>query len=85
MKPTEKRSLEDGEWRRLCNLVLAESDPQRISELVELLLKELDAYRDADRESEKSRKGNGSFESQDLGGQISRMQPEGSEGGGGSH
>ena len=47
-------SLDNREWRRLCSLVLAEPDPQRISELVERLLKELDAWREMPaRKSEK--------------------------------
>jgi hypothetical protein len=47
MNPREKDQLDDQEWRRLCSLVLAESDPLRVSELVDQLLKALDAAKDA--------------------------------------
>jgi hypothetical protein len=59
-------SLDDREWRRLCSLVLAEPDPQRISELVERLLKELDAWREMPaRKSEKSPNDGEAFEPSD--------------------
>jgi hypothetical protein len=45
MNTKGKNNAEEKEWRRLCNLVLAESDPARISELVDQLLKELDKSR----------------------------------------
>jgi len=48
-----KQRIDEKEWRRLCQLVAAEGDPQRLSELVDRLLKELDARREALRESEK--------------------------------
>jgi hypothetical protein len=48
-----KQRIDEKEWRRLCQLVAAEADPQRLSELVDRLLKELDARREALRESEK--------------------------------
>jgi len=45
----------DGEqWRKLCELVAAERDPQRLSELVNQLLKELDSRREALRAGEQS-------------------------------
>jgi len=48
-----RQRIDEKEWRRLCQLVAAEADPQRLSELVDRLLKELDARREALRESEK--------------------------------
>ena len=60
MNANARDSLENQEWRRLCKQVLAESDPQRVSELVDQLLKELDACRDAARRREN---GNGKKES----------------------
>ena len=65
MDPKQKESLDGREWRRLCELVLAESDPQRISELVDQLLRELDACRAAVRKSEKLLDGDRGFESLD--------------------
>jgi hypothetical protein len=53
MNNGEKLSIDEKEWRRLCKLVSAEPDPQRLSELVDKLLKELDARREALGESEK--------------------------------
>jgi hypothetical protein len=47
------RLIDEHEWRRLCQLVAEEADPQRLSELLDQLLKELDARREALRESEK--------------------------------
>ena len=52
MNANARDSLENREWRRLCKQVLAESDPRRVSELVDQLLKELDACRDAVRRRE---------------------------------
>jgi hypothetical protein len=52
MNNGEKLSVAEKEWRRLCQLVAAEPDPQRLSELVDQLLKRLDARREAIRESE---------------------------------
>jgi hypothetical protein len=52
MNNGEKLSVDEKEWRRLCQLVAAEPDPQRLSELVDQLLKKLDARREAIRESE---------------------------------
>jgi len=45
--------IDEYEWRRLCRLVVEEPDPGRLSELLDQLLKELDARREALRESEK--------------------------------
>jgi hypothetical protein len=53
MSNGDKLRIEENEWRRLCKLVAAEPDPQRLSELVDQLLKELDARREALRENEK--------------------------------
>jgi hypothetical protein len=36
---------EEEEWRKLCALVAHESDPQRLSELIEQLFRELDSRR----------------------------------------
>jgi len=48
-----KQRIDEKSWRRLCQQVAAEPEPQRLSELVDQLLKELDARREAPRESEK--------------------------------
>jgi hypothetical protein len=40
------------DWRKLCELVAREQDPQRLSELVEQLIKKLDARRRELRNSE---------------------------------
>jgi hypothetical protein len=53
MNNGEKLKIDEKEWRRLCQLVAAEPDPQRLSELVDQLLKELDARREALLESER--------------------------------
>ncbi len=37
--------VNEKEWRKLCDRIAAEPDPQRISQLVDQLLKELDARR----------------------------------------
>ena len=37
--------FDEKEWRRVCDLIIAESNPRRMSELLELLLKELEARR----------------------------------------
>jgi hypothetical protein len=47
-----KTDKDDKEWRRLCELVAAESNPERLSRLIDQLLKELDARRKALRESD---------------------------------
>ena len=38
-------SERDQDWRKLCELVAREQDPQRLSELVDRLIKKLDARR----------------------------------------
>jgi len=38
-------SEKDQDWHKLCELVAREQDPQRLSELVEQLIKKLDARR----------------------------------------
>jgi hypothetical protein len=38
--------MDEGQWRKLCALVATEPDPERLSELVDQLLKELDARRE---------------------------------------
>ncbi len=35
------------EWRKLCELVANEPDPQRVSELVDQLIEKLDAHKQA--------------------------------------
>jgi hypothetical protein len=40
-----KEIFDEKEWRRVCDLIIAESNPRRMSELLELLLKELEARR----------------------------------------
>jgi len=45
--------IDEHEWRRLCQLIVEEPDPRRLSELLDQLLKELDARREALRESER--------------------------------
>ena len=40
--PTKKKKKKE-EWRSLCELITNESDPQRLSELADKLIKELDA------------------------------------------
>ncbi len=53
MDDHDKVSVDGKRWRRLCELVATESDPQRLSELLNQLVKELDARREALRESGK--------------------------------
>lgn len=43
---------QDQDWRKLCELVAREQDPRRLSELVEQLIKKLDARRRELRSSE---------------------------------
>lgn len=54
MNIRENFGIDDQQWRRLCELVAAEPDPERLSELVDQLLKELDSRRATLRESEKA-------------------------------
>jgi hypothetical protein len=42
MTTKKKKEKKEG-WRNLCELITHESDPQRLSELADQLLKELDA------------------------------------------
>ena len=37
--------VDENEWRTLCDMIAAEPDPQRMSQLLDQLLKELDARR----------------------------------------
>lgn len=53
MKTRENSRVDDNRWRKLCELVAVESDPKRLSQLLDQLLKELDARREALREDEK--------------------------------
>jgi hypothetical protein len=52
MNNREKLSLGEKEWRRLCQQVASEPDPQRLSELLDQLLRELDSRRETLREIE---------------------------------
>jgi hypothetical protein len=54
MKTRENLKVDDNRWRKLCELVATESDPRRISQLLDQLLKELDARREALRGNENS-------------------------------
>jgi phosphoglycolate phosphatase-like HAD superfamily hydrolase len=47
MTPSEQSNAVEQDWRRLAELVAAESDPQRLSELVEQLIAALDARKQA--------------------------------------
>jgi hypothetical protein len=42
---THKEIERDQEWRKLCELVAHEQDPHRLSDLVDRLIKKLDARR----------------------------------------
>jgi hypothetical protein len=46
-------TIEEKEWRELCESVADEPDPQRLSELVDQLLKAMDDRRGALRRKEK--------------------------------
>jgi len=50
-KPAQIEGIER-EWRRLCELVATESDPGRLSGLIDRLLQELDARKEALRQIE---------------------------------
>ena len=54
MNKREELSIDEKEWRRLCSLISNEADTRRLSELVDQLLKELDARRHALRKNEKT-------------------------------
>jgi hypothetical protein len=47
-----KLSMNEEEWRKLCEQVANEPDPQRLSELLDQLLKKLDSRRETLREIE---------------------------------
>jgi hypothetical protein len=53
MTTRENLRVDDNRWRKLCELVATENDPKRLSQLLDQLLKELDARRDAIRERDK--------------------------------
>jgi hypothetical protein len=42
----EKAGMDQRDWRKLCQMVSSEPDAQRLSELVDELLKELDRRKD---------------------------------------
>jgi len=50
MNNREKLSMNEQEWRKLCQQVANEPDPQRLSELLNQLLRELDSRRETLRE-----------------------------------
>jgi len=54
MRMTEKMSADD-KWRKLCEMIAVEADPQGLSDLVNQLVKELDARREAIRKEEAQR------------------------------
>jgi hypothetical protein len=47
--------FDEKEWRRVCDLIIAESNPQRMSELLELLLRELEARRKSNLSNHQSK------------------------------
>jgi hypothetical protein len=53
MKTRENLRVDDNRWRKLCEMVATESDPNRLSQLLDQLLTELDARRETLREDEK--------------------------------
>lgn len=44
-------TIDEKDWRKLCALAVAESDPRRLLEIIEQLLKALDGRRDEIRKS----------------------------------
>jgi len=54
MNSRENFSVDEKQWRKLSELVATEPDPERLSELVDQLLRELDSRREALRKSEKA-------------------------------
>jgi hypothetical protein len=52
MTNRDNRTVDEKEWRRLCDLIASEPDPQRLSQLVDQLLKALDARRREIREKQ---------------------------------
>jgi hypothetical protein len=53
MNNTTESSVDEKEWRKLCTLVSDEKDPEKLSQLVEQLLKELDGRRQTLREGDR--------------------------------
>jgi hypothetical protein len=53
MTTRENSRVDDNRWRKLCEMVATENDPKRLSQLLDQLLKELDARRDAIRGRDK--------------------------------
>jgi hypothetical protein len=51
MNITERVSSGE-KWRRLCEMIAVEADPHRLSDLVNQLVKELDARRETIRQEE---------------------------------
>ena len=49
-------SIDDQEWRQLCQLAAKEHDPERLSEIVDRLLRVLDARRQALQNTEERRR-----------------------------
>jgi len=49
------KNEKEQEWRKLCELVAREPDPLRLSELVDQLIQQLDARRNALRQTEQPR------------------------------
>ena len=54
MSSRETFGVDERQWRKLCELVATEPDPERLSELVDQLLNELDSRREALRGIEKA-------------------------------
>ena len=54
-KEQEWRNEKEQEWRKLCELVAREPDPLRLSELVDQLIQQLDARRNALRQTKQPR------------------------------
>jgi hypothetical protein len=52
MNNRENESVDENEWRKLCDLIASERDPERLSQLVTELLNELDARRKKIQENE---------------------------------
>ena len=53
MNNRDEKDGDEKDWRKLCELVATENDPERLSELVDKLLKELDSRRQALRVTDK--------------------------------
>jgi hypothetical protein len=58
MNDHKKLGLDENDWRKLCRLVADERDPHRLSQLLDQLLKELDARRQALRRREEASRSN---------------------------